>query len=50
MDIFIEGYVICELLLDMYVNVTPSVVSRVLQYQFPDDGPRTEKCRILIVK
>jgi hypothetical protein len=28
---------------DMYVNITPSVVSRVLQYQFPDDGSRTEK-------
>jgi hypothetical protein len=37
MDIFIEGYVICKLLLDMYVKVTPSVLSRVLQYQFPDD-------------
>jgi len=49
MDIFIEGYVICKLLLDVCVKVTPSVVSRVLQYQFPYDGPRTEKYRIIIV-
>jgi hypothetical protein len=38
MDIFIEGYVICKLLLNMYVKVTPSVLSSILQYQFPDDG------------
>jgi hypothetical protein len=50
MAIFIEGYVICKLLLDMYVKVTPLVLSTViLQYKFPDDGPRTAKCRKLIV-
>jgi hypothetical protein len=41
--LFNEDYVVYKLLFEMYIKVTPSVLSRVVhQYQFPDVGPRTE--------